>query len=129
MAEPNLSVMKILRVGSMLRQMLDEQNVTSMDADALTSLRAVYKQTVEELEKALPPELSGELDRLSLPFDEDGELSEAELRIANAQLLGWLSGLLEALSLVAQAQSFSALPPPTSTPTIEGDLPKDGQYL
>lgn len=107
MTEPdssNYSPGKILRIGAMVRQLLDEQRQGQMDSQAVDSLREVYQGAINELRESLPVELTEELDRLSLPFVSDNALGEAELRIANAQLIGWLDGLSQGFQLLLMAQ-------------------------
>lgn len=107
MTEPdssNYSPGKILRIGAMVRQLLDEQRQGQMDSQAVDSLREVYQGAINELRESLPLELTEELDRLSLPFVADTEMGEAELRIANAQLIGWLDGLAQGFQLLLMAQ-------------------------
>lgn len=98
---------KVMRIGSMIKQLLDEVKSAPLDEAARVRLREIHQQSVKELEDGLAPELVAELDRLSLPFA-DGAPSEAELRIAQAQLVGWLEGLFHGIQAALFAQQMSA---------------------
>lgn len=112
---------KIMRIGTMIKQLLEEVRSAPLDDAARTRLAEVHERSLRELEDGLAPELVEELQRITLPFSEDGQPSDAELRIAQAQLVGWLEGLFHGLqtALVAQqmttqaqlAQMRRALPP------------------
>ena len=80
-----------MRIGSMIRQLLEEVKASPLDEASRARLREIHEQSINELEDGLAPELVDELERLSLPFGEDTP-SEGELRIAQAQLVGWLEG-------------------------------------
>src|SRR6187399_2331074 len=86
---------KVMRIGSMIRQLLEEVRAAPLDEASRKRLKEIHESSIKELEDGLAPELVDELERLSLPFtDENGTPpSEAELRIAHAQLVGWLEGL------------------------------------
>ena len=81
---------KVMRIGSMIKQLLEEVRGAPLDEASRRRLRDIHARSIAELEEGLAPELVQELDRLSLPFDADSAPSEAELRIAQAQLVGWL---------------------------------------
>ena len=81
---------KVMRVGSMLRQLLDELKEVKLDEGSRDRMRDIYDSSVQELGSALSPELQEELNRITLPFGTDEIPSEAELRVAQAQLVGWL---------------------------------------
>jgi len=98
---------KVMRIGSMIKQLLDEVKSAPLDEAARVRLREIHQQSIKELEEGLAPELIAELDRLSLPFA-DGAPSEAELRIAQAQLVGWLEGLFHGIQAALFAQQMSA---------------------
>jgi len=112
---------KIMRIGTMIKQLLDEVRSAPLDDAARSRLAEVHERSLRELEDGLAPELVEELQRITLPFSDDGQPSDAELRIAQAQLVGWLEGLFHGLqtALVAQqmttqaqlAQMRRALPP------------------
>ena len=98
---------KVMRIGSRIKQLLDEVKSAPLDEAARVRLREIHQQSIKELEEGLAPELIAELDRLSLPFA-DGAPSEAELRIAQAQLVGWLEGLFHGIQAALFAQQMSA---------------------
>src|SRR5258708_24631304 len=81
---------KVMRLGSMIKQLLEEVKSAPLDEASRARLAQIHRSTIAELEQGLAPELVQELDRLSLPFGEGEVPSEAELRIAQAQLVGWL---------------------------------------
>ena len=99
---------KVMRIGSMVKQLLDEVRSTGLDEASRTRLREIYEQSVRELADALSPDLAAELDRMALPFDEQSVPSEAELRIAQAQLVGWLEGLFHGIQATLFAQQMAA---------------------
>lgn len=98
---------KVMRIGGMIRQLLDEVKAAPLDDASRTRLREIHRQSVKELEDGLAPELVAELQRLSLPF-EDESPSDAELRIAQAQLVGWLEGLFHGIQAALYAQQVQA---------------------
>ncbi len=99
---------KVMRIGSMIKQLLEEVRSAPLDAAARARLRDIHARSIHELEDALAPELVEELDRLSLPFSADVDPSEAELRIAQAQLVGWLDGLFLGIQTALFAQQMAA---------------------
>src|SRR5215218_6446816 len=84
---------KVMRIGTMIRQLLEEVKSAPLDDAARGRLAEIHERSIKELEDGLAPELVEELDRISLPFSDDTTPSDAELRIAQAQLVGWLEGL------------------------------------
>jgi len=98
---------KVMRIGGMIRQLLDEVKAAPLDEASRVRLRDIHLQSIKELEDGLAPELIEELDRLSLPFNGDTP-SEAELRIAQAQLVGWLEGLFHGIQAALYAQQVQA---------------------
>src|SRR5246500_4151162 len=88
---------KGMRIGTMIKQLLEEVRAAPLDEASRTRLREIHATSIRELEEGLAPELREELDRLTLPFNEDAAPSDAELRIAQAQLVGWLEGLFQRL--------------------------------
>ena len=139
---------KVMRIGTMIKQLLDEVRSAPLDEAARTRLATVHERSVRELEEGLSPELLAELHRITLPFPENSTPSDAELRIAQAQLVGWLEGLFHGLqtALVAQqlasqaqlAQMRRSLPSgsgdsaeygPDAGPTGDDIRPTPGQYL
>jgi hypothetical protein len=98
---------KVMRIGAMIRQLLEEVKAAPLDEASRTRLRTIHLQSIEELKDGLAPELVDELERLSLPFDGDAP-SEGELRIAQAQLVGWLEGLFHGIQAALYAQQVQA---------------------
>jgi hypothetical protein len=99
---------KVMRIGSMIRQLLDEVKAAPLDEASRQRLKEIHAASIEELESGLAPELVEELERLSLPFTEEGTPSEGELRIAQAQLVGWLEGLFHGIQTAIYAQQVAA---------------------
>jgi hypothetical protein len=99
---------KVMRIGSMIRQLLDEVKAAPLDEASRNRLKEIHRASIKELEAGLAPELVEELERLSLPFTEEGTPSEGELRIAQAQLVGWLEGLFHGIQTAIYAQQVAA---------------------
>ena len=99
---------KVMRIGTMIKQLLEEVKSAPLDEAARVRLSEIYAQSIKELEEGLSPELVDELERLSLPFTGDQAPSEAELRIAQAQLVGWLEGLFHGIQAAIFAQQVAA---------------------
>jgi hypothetical protein len=100
---------KVMRVGSMIKQLLEEVRNTELDAPARERLRAIYDTSIRELGSALSPDLQEELTRLAFPFGSEGDPpSDTELRIAQAQLVGWLEGLFHGIQATLFAQQMAA---------------------
>ncbi len=109
-AEPGESIEKpgkLLRIGSMVKQLLEEVRQAPLDEASRGRLREIYEQSVRELAEGLSPDLAAELDRVSIPFDSTTP-SDAELRIAHAQLVGWLEGLFHGIQATLVAQQVAA---------------------
>lgn len=127
---------KVMRIGSMVRQLLDEVKAAPLDEASRSRLREIHHASIKELEQGLAPELVDELERLSLPFAE-AIPSESELRIAQAQLVGWLEGLFHGIQTAIYAQQMAAraqleqmrraLPPGSLPPDMPAGLPGRGQ--
>ena len=98
---------KVMRIGSMIKQLLEEVRNAPLDAAGRRRLADIHHRSIEELKDGLAPELVAELDRIALPF-RDGEPSDAELRIAQAQLVGWLEGLFHGIQATLFAQQLAA---------------------
>lgn len=123
---------KVMRVGSMIKQLLDEVRNTELDEPGRERLKAIYDTSIDELGSALSPDLRDELERLAFPFT-DSTPTDVELRIAQAQLVGWLEGLFHGIQATLFAQQMAArqqlekmrgqLPP-----GAEGE-PRPGTYL
>jgi hypothetical protein len=99
---------KVMRIGSMIKQLLEEVKAAPLDEKARARLSEIHRRSIDELESGLAPELVSELDRISLPFHEGETPSEAELRIAQAQLVGWLEGLFHGIQAALVAQQMAA---------------------
>jgi hypothetical protein len=99
---------KVMRIGSMIRQLLEEVRAAPLDEKSRARLKEIHESSIKELEDGLAPELVAELERLSLPFADDDLPSEAELRIAQAQLVGWLEGLFHGIQTTLFAQQMAA---------------------
>jgi hypothetical protein len=98
---------KVMRIGGMVRQLLEEVKAAPLDEASRARLREIHEQSITELEDGLAPELVSELERLSLPFG-DATPSEGELRVAQAQLVGWLEGLFHGIQAALYAQQVQA---------------------
>jgi proteasome activator-like protein len=136
---------KVMRIGNMIRQLLDEVKSAPLDDASRQRLRAIHKASISELKEGLAPELVEELDRITLPFSEDSVPTDAELRIAQAQLVGWLEGLFHGIQTALFAQQMAAraqleqmrraLPPGVSSGIPPGQQPpppregSGGMYL
>ena len=122
---------KVMRIGSMIRQLLEEVKAAPLDEASRNRLKEIHQASIKELEEGLAPELVEELERLTLPFSEDGTPSEGELRIAQAQLVGWLEGLFHGIQTAIYAQQMAAkmqfeqirraLPPGMGVPQARSD--------
>ena len=134
---------KVMRIGNMIRQLLEEVRAAPLDEKSRARLKEIHESSIKELEDGLAPELIDELERLSLPFTEDEIPSDSELRIAQAQLVGWLEGLFHGIQTTLFAQQMAAraqleqmrraLPPgmmpPQQGPEAEHQRPGSGPYL
>jgi hypothetical protein len=98
---------KVMRIGSMIKQLLEEVRQAPLDEASRSRLRQIYDKSVTELAEGLSADLVAELERLSLPFGDDTP-SEAELRVAQAQLVGWLEGLFHGIQTTLFAQQMAA---------------------
>ncbi len=145
MEESVRSPAKVMRIGSMVKQLLEEVRGSSLDEASRERLAEIYERSITELSEALSPDLQEELRSLALPFDEGEIPSESELRIAKAQLVGWLEGLFHGIQATLMAQQFAArqqlqemrqlpegqtltaMPAQQGQPSGDGDRP--GTYL
>ncbi len=98
---------KVMRIGAMVKQLLDEVRQAPLDPASRTRLKDIYERSLKELADGLSPDLASELDRLALPFESEVP-SEAELRVAQAQLVGWLEGLFHGIQATLFAQQMAA---------------------
>ena len=99
---------KVMRIGSMIKQLLEEVRGSELDEASRARLRDIHTRSIKELEEGLAPELIEELERISLPFSNDEVPSESELRVAQAQLVGWLEGLFHGIQTALFAQQMAA---------------------
>ena len=99
---------RVMRIGSMTKQLLEEVRQAPLDEASRQRLRDIYDNSIEELAGVLSPELRDELSRVTLPFREATTPSESELRIAQAQLVGWLEGLFHGIQAALFAQQMAA---------------------
>jgi hypothetical protein len=129
---------KVMRIGTMIKQLLEEVRAAPLDDASRSRLREIHATSIRELEDGLAPELREELERLTLPFGENSTPSDAELRIAQAQLVGWLEGLFHGIQTALFAQQMAARAqlehmrqlPPGMTPGPGGPGHSGtGQYL
>ena len=99
---------KVMRIGSMVKQLLEEVRNSELDEASRERLAELYERSVIEVSEALSPDLQEELRSLALPFEHDEVPSEAELRVAKAQLVGWLEGLFHGIQASMMAQQAMA---------------------
>jgi hypothetical protein len=129
---------KVMRIGNMIRQLLEEVKASPLDEASRQRLRSIHSASIGELKEGLAPELVDELERIALPFSDDATPSDDELRIAQAQLVGWLEGLFHGIQTALFAQQMAAraqleqmrraLPPGAGgmAPPPAGGAPRDG---
>lgn len=131
---------KVMRIGTMIKQLLEEVRGAPLDERSRERLREIYETSVKELAEGISPDLREELDRLVSPFAEDSVPSDAELRIAQAQLVGWLEGLFHGIQATLFAQQVAArnqleqmgrrgLPQRTGNPAGSDEDNRPGTYL
>ncbi len=120
---------KVMRIGSMVKQLLEEVRQAPLDEASRERLAEIYERSVVELSGALSADLQDELKMLTLPFNEESVPSESELRVAQAQLVGWLEGLFHGIQATLFAQQLAArqqleqmrqLPPGAQQPGAPG---------
>ena len=114
---------KVMRIGTMMKQLLEEVRAAALDEPSRDRLRVIYERSVTELGAALSPDLRDELARLALPFESDDTPSSAELQIAKAQLVGWLEGLVQGMQAMLFAQQMAAQ---QQLQSMRGQLPAGG---
>ncbi len=130
---------KVMRIGSMIKQLLDEVRAAPLDDKSRDRMRQIFDVSVQELAASLSPDLRDELERLAPPFSDDAAPSDAELRVAQAQLVGWLEGLFHGIQATLFAQQMQArqqledmrnqLPAGAGGPGGEADGARPGTYL
>jgi hypothetical protein len=139
--QPNEAVeqpAKVMRIGSMIKLLLEEVRQSELDEQSRDRLREIYETSISELSGALSPDLRDELSRLAHPFADTATPSEAELRVAKAQLVGWLEGLFHGIQATLFAQQMAArqqldemrrrLPPGAPQPNADAET-RPGTYL
>lgn len=99
---------RVMRIGSMIKQLLDEVKSAPLDERSRERLAEIYDTSVRDLADSLSPDLADELNRLAPPFPEGTTPSDAQLRIAQAQLVGWLEGLFHGIQATLFAQQMAA---------------------
>jgi hypothetical protein len=125
----------LLWIGTMAKPQLEEIRQTPLDAASRARLRELYQISLRELAESLSPETRDELGRMALPFSDSEAPSEAELRIAQAQLVGWLEGLFQGIQATLFAQQMAARAQleemrARAVPPARGDQPpRTGTYL
>ena len=130
---------KVMRIGTMIKQLLEEVRAAPLDEASRNRLRDIHAASIRELEDGLSPDLREELERITLPFSEGETPSDAELRIAQAQLVGWLEGLFHGIQTALFAQQMAARAqleemrrkalPGGQSPAQPDLRPGGGQYL
>ena len=135
---------KVMRIGTMIKQLLEEVRAAPLDEKSRNRLRDIHQSSIRELEQGLAPELRDELERITLPFTEGETPTDSELRIAQAQLVGWLEGVFHGIQTALFAQQMAAraqlgqmrgraLPPGAQPPAMGGPdgsgRPTGGPYL
>ncbi len=125
---------KVMRIGSMIKQLLEEVRQAPLDESSRSRLREIYDTSVQELSEGLSPDLREELTRMTSPFKADEVPSEGELRVAQAQLVGWLEGLFQGIQATLFAQQMAARAQlehmrQRSLPAASDDRPVPGTYL
>ena len=123
---------KVMRIGTMIKQLLEEVRAAPLDDASRVRMREIHESSIKELASGLAPELRDELERLTLPFSEDTVPTDAELRIAQAQLVGWLEGLFHGIQTALFAQQMAARAQleemrRRALPMGPGDSPPQGQ--
>jgi len=99
---------KVMRIGGMIKKLLDEVRDAPLDEAARSRLAEIHERSLTELEEGLSPDLVEELHRITLPFSDDTIPTDAELRVAQAQLVGWLEGLFHGIQTALVAQQMAA---------------------
>jgi hypothetical protein len=125
---------KVMRIGSMIKQLLEEVRQAPLDESSRSRLREIYDTSVRELSDGLSPDLRDELSRMTSPFKADEVPSEGELRVAQAQLVGWLEGLFQGIQATLFAQQMAARAQlehmrQRSLPAASDERPAPGTYL
>jgi hypothetical protein len=117
---------KVMRIGSMVRQLLEEVRGTQLDDASRERLAEIYERSIVEISTALSPDLAEELHVLTLPFKEGEIPSDGELRVAKAQLVGWLEGLFHGIQATLFAQQIAARQQIEQMRQIQPGMPEPG---
>lgn len=125
---------KVMRIGSMIKQLLEEVRQAPLDERSRARLREIYDTSVSELADGLSPDLREELAGMTSPFGPGEVPSESELRVAQAQLVGWLEGLFQGIQATLFAQQMAARAQleqmrQRSLPARTDERPAGGTYL
>jgi Protein of unknown function (DUF2587) len=133
---------KVMRIGTMIKQLLDEVKAAPLDDASRARMADIYQRSVDELAQSLSPDLEEELRGLAHPFGAGKVPSDAELRVAQAQLVGWLEGLFHGIQAALMAQQLAArqqleqmrgggraLPPGQMEPPPDDSSGRPGTYL
>jgi hypothetical protein len=123
---------KVMRIGSMIKQLLDEVRQMQLDGPSRERLGEIYDRSIVELTEALSPDLQEELRSLALPLRDGDAPTDAELRVAKAQLVGWLEGLFHGIQATLFAQQMAArqqLEQMRQLPQPDARDPRPGTYL
>jgi hypothetical protein len=131
---------KVMRIGTMVKQLLDEVRTAPLDDASRARMASIYQRSIDELADALSPDLQDELRALAPPFPDGGTPSDAELRVAQAQLVGWLEGLFHGIQATLFAQQLAARqqfeqmrgqlgPGGPPDPAVEDPSRRPGTYL
>jgi hypothetical protein len=121
---------KLIRIASMVRTMLEEVRRAPLDEEGRIALRQIHERSLHELKEVLSPALRDELGEVVLPFTSDVP-TESELRIAQAQLVGWLEGLFHGIqaTIFTQQAAAQAQLEQVSKRMLEAPPSTTGQYL
>lgn len=120
---------KVMRIGSMVKALLEEARASGLDEPSRERLAEIYERSVTELADALSPDLADELRSLALPFNDGGPPSEGEIRVAKAQLVGWLEGLFHGIQATLFAQQLAARQQLEQMRQLPGGAPPDQQQF
>jgi len=99
---------KLIRLGTMLQTLMAEVRNADTDVESRKLLARIHNETMEELATVLSSDLMDELSEFTNCCDDEGVPTEAEIRVAQAQLVGWLQGLLQGLQASMAAQQTAA---------------------
>lgn len=118
---------KLMRLAAVARAMLDEARETPCDSAGCERLRRIYERTLSELGRLLSPDLQTELAYLTVTFETPSP-TPSELRVAQAELVGWLEGLFNGIAAAAMSQQYAADEQTAAIAEVD-TRPMPGQYL